>query len=109
MQIGIMWTTGWLKMLLSTTDGAATAATSAAALNQKPRLYKTVSLNEITCIRPTDDQATYPGRSSLDFASLSLRSHCILAVPASRSIEHRTLESTRSARMFYRGGASNTC
>jgi hypothetical protein len=38
-------------MLLSTTDGAATAATSAAALNQKPRLYKTVSLNEITCIK----------------------------------------------------------
>jgi hypothetical protein len=38
-------------MLLSTTDGAATAATSAAALSQKPRLYKTVSLNEITCIK----------------------------------------------------------
>src|SRR5580693_2046043 len=51
MQIGIIWTTGWLKMPLSTTDGAATAATSAAALNQTPRLYKTVSLNEIICIK----------------------------------------------------------
>src|SRR5271156_233544 len=51
MQIGITWTTGWSKMLLSTTEGAATAATSAAALSQKPRLYKTVSLNEITCIK----------------------------------------------------------
>jgi hypothetical protein len=40
MQIGVICTMGWLKMLLSTKDGAATAATSAAALNQKPRLYK---------------------------------------------------------------------
>jgi len=44
-----MWTIGRLKMLPSMRDGAATAATSAAALNQNPRLYKIVSLKEITC------------------------------------------------------------
>lgn len=49
-------------MLLSTTDGAATAATSATALNQKPRLYKTVSLNDIICIELITTERLTPSK-----------------------------------------------